>query len=530
MKRKSPLKPLFLLLCLLFFITSNSFAGTSEEKVKLKVDFIVETIYSTSLLANSSPTYFQIGVVGRGSEIRKITKQLEAAFEGVKIQNKKVKVVSFGRLKSIENVDFIILSGETKIKPNELKEIIGNTDYILLTENLPFGTSPLNYTINTKEEVIYEVNEKRLNEKGITVDSKYLKGKKRIFNQKDWLIELSEAQRIIKSQVKTINQKKDIIKSTTETIGENKKVIKEQGKDIELKDSTINTQRNLLILAITSIVIISGLFLLLLRSNQLRKIAIIEVQRKNSEILASLNYAKNIQKAILPNAKELGYVFEQHFILFEPKDIVSGDFYWQEENKGLTFFAVADCTGHGVPGALMSVICSRLLTKIVKEYQLSAPAKILDRAVEELAIHFSKSEVIVNDGMDCSLICIDKKENKLYFSGANNLAYYFSNGVLQTLAADKQPIGTYDKRKPFTQSEVDLSSLESIYLFSDGYHDQFGGEKNKKFSRKRFRMLLQEVQNQPAQIQHSTIKSRLEAWKMKEEQVDDICVTGIILK
>ncbi|MFD1553337.1 YfiR/HmsC family protein [Putridiphycobacter roseus] len=530
MKKNYWLNSRFLLLISLLFFSISSFSKVTEENIKLKVDFIVETIKSTSLVANSSPSYFQIGVVGRGSEIRKIKAQLDNIFQGVKIQDKPVKVVSFSRIKSIANVDFVIISGETKIKPNELKAIIGNTDYILLTENLPFGSSELNYAVTPNDKIIYQVNEKALKKKGVKIKSQYLKGENRVYNQKDWLIELGEAQRIIRSQVKTIKQKKNIIKSTNVTIGKNKKVINAQNKDLVIKDSTINSQRNWLILAITSIILISSLSLLLLRSNKLRKVAIIEVERKNKEILDSLNYAKNIQKAILPNDKELTYIFDHHFILFEPKDIVSGDFYWQEDNQGLSFFAVADCTGHGVPGALMSVICSRLLTKIVKEYQISNPAKILDLAVKELAIHFSKSDVIVNDGMDLSLICIDKKSDRLYFSGANNHAYYFSKGVLHTLKADKQPIGTYDQRKPYTRSEVVLSEMESIYLFSDGYPDQFGGERNKKFSRKRFRNMLMTVQYKKVEEQQRIIKDTLSEWKLKEEQIDDICVAGIIFK
>ena len=520
------------LLVFLFAISfsSISFSRVSDEIVKLKVDFIIETINSTSILANSSPAYFQIGIIGKGSEIRKIANQLEKNFANTRIQKKPVKILIFSRLKSVENVDFIILSGDTKIRPSELSETIGNTEYILLTEDLPFGLTPINYSITADNKLIYEIQEKQLKNNGISVNRKYLNGKNRIYDEHSWLVELGEAQRIIKSQVKTINQKKSLIKSNVEKIGQNKKVINKQIKALDSKDSTINSQQNWLILAITSIIIISSLSLLLLRANRLRKKATVEIQQKNKEIFESLNYAKNIQIAILPKAKEISNVFEHHFILYEPKEVVSGDFYWLENNLGLSFFAVADCTGHGVPGALMSVICSQLLTKIVKEYQLTSPAKILDRAVLELAIHFSKSEVIVNDGMDLSLICIDKKADKMYFSGANNLAHYFSNGVLHTLKADKQPVGAYNHRKPYTQQEVSLSSVDSVYLFTDGYQDQFGGDKNKKFSRKRLRSLLIDVQEREINDQQNRLAETLDAWKQNEEQVDDICVAGIVFK
>ena len=512
------------------FITNCTWAKVSDENVKLKVDFIVGTINNTYILANSSPSYFQIGIVGKGAEIRRITNEIEDFYNGRRIQNKPVKVISFNRIKSIGNVDFIILSGETKMKPNELKEIIGSTEYIVLTENLPFGSSPLNYTLTSENKIIYEIQEQELSKHGISVNKKFSNGQNRIYTQNDWLIELGEAQKIIKSQVKTINQKKDIIKSRTKKIGESNKVINEQNKVLVTKDYTINSQRNWLILAITSILIISSLSLLLLRTNRLKKKAMTEVQQKNREIFESLNYAKNIQKAILPNAKELNTVFENHFILYQPKEVVSGDFYWQEDNLGLSFFAVADCTGHGVPGALMSVICSRLLTKIVKEYQISSPAKILDKAVIELAVHFAKSEVIVNDGMDLSLICIDKKADKLIYSGANNLAHYFSKGSLKTLTADKQPIGAYNHRKPYTETEVSLSSIDSIYLFSDGYQDQFGGERNKKFTRKRLRALLMDIQGEKTDVQYRVVKDTLDNWQNKGEQVDDICMAGIVFK
>lgn len=263
------------------------------------------------------------------------------------------------------------------------------------------------------------------------------------------------------------------------------------------------------------------------KQKQKTQLAYEEIEEKNSNINASINYAQRIQNAILPTEKMLSENLKNHFILFKPKDVVSGDFYWNEKANGFTFIAVADCTGHGVPGAIVSVICHNALNRCIKEFKLTSPGEILDKARDLVIQQFEKSDQDVKDGMDISICSINNKTNKLTFAGANNPLWLIRKGKLMVTKGDKQPIGKHQKSTPFTTHSIETESNDIIYLFSDGYVDQFGGVKGKKFMYSPFKKLLLSIYEQPMQEQKQIILERLESWKKDLEQVDDVCVLGM---
>jgi sigma-B regulation protein RsbU (phosphoserine phosphatase) len=250
------------------------------------------------------------------------------------------------------------------------------------------------------------------------------------------------------------------------------------------------------------------------------------VEEKQKEIIDSINYAKRLQDAILPPKKLIDDHLKENFVLFKPKDIVAGDFYWAEKIGDYFFIAAADCTGHGVPGAMVSVVCSNALNRSVKEFGMLETGKILDKTTDLVLETFEKSNEDVKDGMDISLLGINTKNGEMTWSGANNPLWYIENGEMKELKADKQPIGKSYHRKPFTTHYLPLT-LSSLFLFTDGYADQFGGVKGKKFKYKPFMELLQNHSSLKMEEQKYKLDEAIENWKGDIEQNDDICIIGI---
>ncbi len=271
-----------------------------------------------------------------------------------------------------------------------------------------------------------------------------------------------------------------------------------------------------------------------------------EVEEKNHEIMDSINYAKRIQDSMLPDSK-LNYLIPKSFIYFQPKDVVSGDFYWFKRVESKFLIAAVDCTGHGVPGAFVSMIGFSGLNRAVNEYKLTAPHSILEKlsdfVVESFAKHESKS---INDGMDASLCTIDTISNVLQYAGANNSMYIIRNsgnpiltpngetvatknlGILSEIKATRRPIGKSDKPIPFANHLVQLEKGDRIYLFTDGFPDQFGGDKGKKYMYKAFKRFLVSIQDLPIEKQGLELEKEFKIWTIgKVEQVDDICILGI---
>ena len=250
-----------------------------------------------------------------------------------------------------------------------------------------------------------------------------------------------------------------------------------------------------------------------------------QLEEKNKEILDSITYAKRIQNAILPPAKVVKEYLQESFILYKPKDIVAGDFYWLEQREGKVLFAAADCTGHGVPGAMVSVVCNNALNRSVREHGLIDPGKILDKTREIVIEEFEKSDEEVKDGMDIAICSLEG--NTLKYAGAHNPLWIIRNGEIIETKANKQPIGQFIKPEPYTTHTFELQDGDSIYIFSDGYVDQFGGVKGKKLKAKAFRELLLSIQDKNMEDQRNIVDESFETWRGNLEQIDDVCVIGV---
>jgi serine phosphatase RsbU (regulator of sigma subunit) len=250
------------------------------------------------------------------------------------------------------------------------------------------------------------------------------------------------------------------------------------------------------------------------------------IEEKNKDIIDSIMYAKRIQEAILPNLKQAHALMDPFFVLYKPKDIVSGDLYWIEAVEEKVLFAAMDCTGHGVPGALVSIVAHNSLNRAVKELNIKTPSLILDKLNDFVEETFSKSESAVNDGLDIALCLLDRKNNILEFAAAYNPLYQIRKGALTVIKADKQPIGKFAERTPFTNHIIETQAGDGYYIFSDGYADQFGGPKGKKFKYAQFEQLLLSIYTLPMQQQLEILNKTMDEWKGPLEQIDDICVFG----
>lgn len=252
-----------------------------------------------------------------------------------------------------------------------------------------------------------------------------------------------------------------------------------------------------------------------------------QLAEKNTEIVDSITYAKRLQDAILPSDNTWKEKLPNSFILYKPKDIVAGDFYWMKEVNDNILFAAADCTGHGVPGAMVSMVCSNALNRVIDEYNVTIPSKILDKTTELVVNTFAKSDKNVKDGMDISLCNLNLTTLELDWSGANNPLILIRDEELVEYKADKQPIGYFAEKNDFTNHRIQLQQGDVIYLYSDGFADQFGGEKGKKYKTGRFKEFLLSLSEKDLVKQKELLEEEFNNWKGKLEQLDDVCVLGV---
>lgn len=302
------------------------------------------------------------------------------------------------------------------------------------------------------------------------------------------------------------------------------------------------TQRNALIFGCILILIIAGISIVAfinkrktskLLSKQVGEInyqnAIIK--ERNKDITDSIQYAKRLQEAVFPEANKLNEYFAESFVLFRPKDIVSGDFYWFEEIDNKTIIVVGDCTGHGVPGAFMSILGHNLLNQIILEDKITSPAKILnllDKRVTN-ALNKRESKEEYNDGMDMVICVVDKVNSKLEFAGANRPLVIRRGKELIELKPNKHAIGGIQDStcKLFSQQEISVQTNDVLYMFSDGYYDQFGGPRGKKFKYKQLTSSILSMASESLEEQKNILSTTLETWRGNLEQVDDVCVIGV---
>lgn len=334
---------------------------------------------------------------------------------------------------------------------------------------------------------------------------------------------------------------------------EKEKIIAEQSLSLEKEKVALASSKNntLMLIAGLTIVGIAFLFLFYYNGKTKKLYSLIQTQKKevefqkeiieikNKDVMDSIHYAKYIQGSMLPSTKAMNNSFAESFVLYKPKDVVAGDFYWTESINNNPVLAVCDCTGHGVPGAMVSIVACNALNRAINEFKLSSPSLIFDKVNELMQETFSKSDYEVNDGMDGVLCVFDYNNMKLHLAAANNPIWVVSPPSIKTelwqepwqlsqITPDKQPIGKYKEEvTPFNLKTVSIEKGEMIYLFSDGYADQFGGPKGKKFKYKPFQELLISIAHLPLDEQKQVLDSTIESWRGGLDQVDDILVIGI---
>jgi serine phosphatase RsbU (regulator of sigma subunit) len=383
-------------------------------------------------------------------------------------------------------------------------------------------------------------------------------------------------ERAILSQALKYEYEKEILKKNLEHLKQ------QEIKDLQIKerDATINQEKTLRYALVIGLILMLYVVYISVRNyrrkqkdNELIQLQKTEVESQKrkiekqhhileetyKEISDSITYAKRIQQAILPPVENIRSQFSDSFIWYQPKNVVSGDFFWMESfTKGsvsdgenpvekMTILAVADCTGHGVPGAMVSVVCHNALNRSVLEFGLTSPSDILNKTRDLVIETFDKSGGEVKDGMDISIICLDSKLNQINYAGANNNLYVIRHGLLPDpigerieialhdesrctfieLKSDKQPIGRFAKAKPFSDITFKLEPDDQIYLFTDGLADQFGGPKGKKFKYQQFKEILVKNHRNSMEHQMDALVGAFEKWKGELEQVDDVCIIGV---
>jgi serine phosphatase RsbU (regulator of sigma subunit) len=340
-------------------------------------------------------------------------------------------------------------------------------------------------------------------------------------------LEAFETHKAMEDSLKNIELVSESIKQNMSYEYEKEKAIREteHQKEAELLAEKEKRQTVLIVAISFGLVLVIAFAFFILKRLRItkRQKSIIETQQQ--ELTDSIAYAKRIQYAILPPMKEFNEHLKNGFVLYKPKDVVAGDFYWLENVGNKTLFAAADCTGHGVPGAMVSVVCNSALNRSVREHKLSDPGKILDKTREIVIQEFEKSEEEVKDGMDIALCSLEGMTLK--YAGAHNPLWIIRNREIIETKANKQPIGKFDNPEPYTTHTFVLEKGDTFYLFSDGYVDQFGGEKGKKFKAKAFRELLLSIQDKSMEEQKKTIDEAFEVWRGDLEQIDDVCVIGV---
>ncbi|HTF04120.1 MAG TPA: tetratricopeptide repeat protein [Bacteroidia bacterium] len=259
------------------------------------------------------------------------------------------------------------------------------------------------------------------------------------------------------------------------------------------------------------------------------------VEEQHRDIVDSVNYALRIQQAVLPSRTEMKNLFPESFLIYKPRDIVSGDFWWMTEKAGMKVIVVADCTGHGVPGAFMSLIGTSLLNEIINEKGITTPDLVLNMLSEKVvkALHQNEERASAHDGMDIALAVIDEKAELMHFAGANNSLYYTTiAGELHEIKGDRQPIGIYvEQHRPFNTHTISLKEVTNMYMFTDGYVDQFCGNAGTQFGKKikysRLKTTLASIQGLNSVQQKDFLFQTFEDWKGSMFQVDDVLLMGI---
>jgi serine phosphatase RsbU (regulator of sigma subunit) len=303
-------------------------------------------------------------------------------------------------------------------------------------------------------------------------------------------------------------------------------------KQITVQEEKISSQRQMLLLAGACLLLLIVLLLFIYRYNKEKKKTYLILKDKNKKITDSINYAQRIQESVLPSKEDIKKQLPESFVFYQPRDIVSGDFYWLSTIRDKTIIACVDCTGHGVPGAFMSLIGNTLLNEIVNEKEITNAAAILKNLHMQVSkvLHQNTGNTQNKDGMEMGLCVIDKSRNELEFAGAMHPLYLVKDNAISVIKPDIKGIGgdfTPNQEIEFKNQLIPLEKGLSVYLFTDGYMDQFGGPENKKFNIANFKKMLLEIQSMDMEKQQEVVSSTIQKWQGAQKQIDDMLVIGV---
>jgi serine phosphatase RsbU (regulator of sigma subunit)/tetratricopeptide (TPR) repeat protein len=383
--------------------------------------------------------------------------------------------------------------------------------------------------------------------KGLNNHEKALFWHETYVHVKDSLYNLDKAEELIQQKFQFDYEKQ---KAQDSIVQAEELKLKNTEIELEKAESAKQKSRNTYLIIIAAVLLVMGIIIFQRLKVTQRQKKIIDEQKKevesqkskielqhhqleetHKEISDSIRYAQRLQAAILPEMNDLKAELKDGFVLFQPKDVVSGDFYWMQRTPNGVLFAAADCTGHGVPGAMVSVVCSNALNRSVKEFGLHEPAQILDKTRELVIETFDSTSADVKDGMDIALCKLEYTSEgaRVTFAGANNPLWILRHHgtEIEEIKGAKQPIGKYENHTPFPQESVELKKDDCIFVFSDGYADQFGGLKGKKMKIKPFKQLLVDMSNLSMDDRKTKLMAAFNNWKGDFEQVDDVTVIGV---
>ncbi len=575
---------------LAFVIATFVFPSLCRAQFSRSDESVASSIYTimmnTSWENQGSFQVFKIGVLDGDTSLYNT---IQRKYEGITLKGKKVSVSHVKSVASISPVQVLVIDKKFNKKIEEIAEttkgnhtllitnLCKNDDYRMINfngkmkdddfsvnkENM--AAAGLSLTSNFKEymegsmdweDLLKEANTKlekesqkvAAKEKTIADQSKRINYQKMTIEEKVRM--LDEQSSILEDQDEKIKQQSREIFESGQTLLEQKNRINEQKGQISEILKALGMQRVILIMSFIVLILLLGIAYMIYRSSVERKKSILELSEQHAivssqkdqiekilfELTDSIRYALRIQNAVLPSKQTIkGTIPGEFFVMYKPKDIVSGDFFFVDRRGDWTLVAVADCTGHGVPGAFVSMLCISLLNEIVKQQELTRADIILNELREKVIDSLQQKGIQGEqmDGMDISLLLINNKTYQCHWSGANNPLYVVSskNQKLEELKPDKRPIAIYPDMKEFTNHEIVANKGDVFYLFTDGYSDQFGGEKGKKFMSRNFKNLLAENAHKPMKEQEKILDSTIENWKFANgadfEQIDDITVLGI---
>lgn len=576
--------------CFAFTFSTSAQFSRSDESVATSMYIIM---LNTSWENQSSFQTFQIGVLDSDTSFYSIVRK---KYEGITLKGKKVNIVHFKNLDAISPTQILCVDKKFNKKIDKIAKAISGNHTLLITNaskdddytmvNFNGRLKKDDFTVNQEnmekaglkltnqfeeymdgtvqwEQLLTESMDKldkerekldKEREKVAAKDQTIIGQKARINYQQMTLKEkvkmLDEQSSILEEQGQKLENQSLAIEKQKRTLFDQKRNIEDQKGQINQQLQELGMQRVILIMGCVVLLLILGTVYVLYRSSVQRKKSMVELSEQHAivsgqkdqiekilfELTDSIRYALRIQNAVLPNEQTIrGTIPGEFFVMYKPKDIVSGDFFFVDRRGDWTLVAVADCTGHGVPGAFVSMLCISLLNEIVKQQEITRADIILnelrDKVIDSLQQKGIQGEQM--DGMDISLLLINNKTYKCHWSGANNPLYIVSSksNKLEELKPDKRPIAIYPDMGEFTNHEMVANRGDIFYLFTDGYSDQFGGERGKKFMSRNFKNLLAENSHRPMTEQGQILDSTIENWKYANgsdfEQIDDITVLGI---